>query len=75
MVWYAGWTDKIATVLGAANPVRAVLLVQRPEPTGVVAVLAPQQSSLLGLVSVVAPVLAAATPAWWCPARSARCPR
>uniref|UniRef100_UPI0035696348 aldehyde dehydrogenase family protein n=1 Tax=Nocardioides sp. TaxID=35761 RepID=UPI0035696348 len=28
-----------------------------PEPTGVVAVLAPQSSSLLGLVSVIAPVI------------------
>lgn len=60
VVWYAGWTDKIATVLGAANPVAGPYFsFSVPEPTGVVAVLAPQQSSLLGLVSVVAPVLAA----------------
>ncbi|GLZ39262.1 aldehyde dehydrogenase family protein [Actinokineospora sp. NBRC 105648] len=58
-VWYAGWTDKIATVLGAANPVAGPYFsFSVPEPTGVVAVLAPQQSSLLGLVSVLAPVLA-----------------
>ncbi|WP_240519240.1 aldehyde dehydrogenase family protein [Amycolatopsis antarctica] len=58
-VWYAGWTDKIATVLGAANPVAGPYFsFTVPEPTGVVGVLAPQASSLLGLVSVVAPVLA-----------------
>ena len=59
-VWYAGWTDKIASVLGAANPVAGPYFsFSVPEPTGVVAVLAPQTSSLLGLVSVVAPVIAA----------------
>jgi acyl-CoA reductase-like NAD-dependent aldehyde dehydrogenase len=58
-VWYAGWTDKIATVLGAANPVAGPYFsFTVPEPTGVVGVLAPQRSSLLGLVSVLAPVLA-----------------
>ena len=58
-VWYAGWTDKIATVLGAANPVAGPYFsFSVPEPTGVVAVFAPQASSLLGLVSVVAPVIA-----------------
>lgn len=60
LVWYAGWTDKIATVLGAANPVAGPYFsFTVPEPTGVVGVLAPQSSSLLGLVSVLAPVLAA----------------
>src|SRR3982074_1762132 len=59
-VWYAGWTDKIATVLGSVNPVAGPMLNwSTPEPTGVVAVLAPQSSSLLGLVDVLAPVLAA----------------
>jgi acyl-CoA reductase-like NAD-dependent aldehyde dehydrogenase len=58
-VWYAGWTDKIATVLGAANPVAGPYFsFSVPEPTGVVGILAPQASSLLGLVSVVAPVIA-----------------
>ncbi|WP_158844439.1 aldehyde dehydrogenase family protein [Saccharothrix deserti] len=58
-VWYAGWTDKVATVLGGANPVAGPYFsFSLPEPTGVVAVLAPQQSSLLGLISVVAPVIA-----------------
>src|SRR4051812_14799608 len=58
-VWYAGWTDKIATVLGSVNPVAGPLLNwSTPEPTGVVGVLAPQSSALLGLVDVLAPVLA-----------------
>jgi acyl-CoA reductase-like NAD-dependent aldehyde dehydrogenase len=58
-VWYAGWTDKIASVLGASNPVAGPYFdFSVPEPTGVVAVIAPQDSSLLGLVSVLAPVMA-----------------
>jgi len=57
-VWYAGWTDKVAQVAGNANPVAGPYFnLSVPEPTGVVAVLAPQSSSLLGLVSVLAPVL------------------
>ncbi|MGW0893362.1 aldehyde dehydrogenase family protein [Saccharopolyspora sp. NPDC002578] len=60
VVWFAGWTDKITGVLGAANPVAGPYFsFSVPEPTGVVGVLAPQDSSLLGLVSVLAPVLAA----------------
>jgi acyl-CoA reductase-like NAD-dependent aldehyde dehydrogenase len=58
LVWYAGWADKITQVIGNANPVAGPFFnLSTPEPTGVVAVLAPQQSSLLGLVSVVAPVI------------------
>jgi len=58
-VWYAGWTDKITSVLGSVNPVAGPLVNwSTPEPTGVVGVLAPQSSSLLGLVDVLAPVLA-----------------
>jgi acyl-CoA reductase-like NAD-dependent aldehyde dehydrogenase len=58
-VWYAGWPDKVAQVAGAANPVAGPYFnFSVPEPTGVVAVLAPAQSSLLGLVSVLAPVIA-----------------
>lgn len=57
-VWYAGWTDKLAQVLGSTNPVAGPYFdFSLPEPTGVVAVLAPQRSSLLGLVSVIAPAL------------------
>ncbi|MFJ9249317.1 aldehyde dehydrogenase family protein [Streptomyces sp. NPDC101776] len=58
-VWYAGWTDKIAQVVGGANPVAGPYFnLSSPEPTGVVTVLAPQKSSFLGLISVVAPVIA-----------------
>ncbi len=58
LVWYAGWADKIAQVVGGANPVSGPYFnFSMPDPSGVVAVLAPQGSSLLGLVSVVAPVI------------------
>ena len=58
LVWYAGWADKITQVVGNANPVAGPFFnLSTPEPTGVVAVLAPQASSLLGLISVVAPAV------------------
>ncbi|MFI6806814.1 aldehyde dehydrogenase family protein [Streptomyces luteogriseus] len=58
-VWYAGWTDKIAQVVGGGNPVAGPFFnLSSPEPTGVVAIVAPQESSFLGLVSVLAPVIA-----------------
>jgi acyl-CoA reductase-like NAD-dependent aldehyde dehydrogenase len=58
LVWYAGWADKVAQVVGGTNPVAAPYFdFSLPEPTGVVAVLAPAGSSLLGLVSVVAPAI------------------
>lgn len=57
-VWYAGWTDKHAQIAGNANPVAGPYFnISVPEPTGVVAVIAPQDSSLLGFVSAVAPPL------------------
>ena len=57
-VWYAGWADKIAQVRGATNPVAGPYFnFSLPEPTGVVAVIAPEASSLLGFVSVVAPAV------------------
>jgi len=57
-VYYAGWADKYAQVVGGTNPVAGPYFnFSLPEPTGVVAVVAPQDSSLLGLVSVLAPVL------------------
>jgi acyl-CoA reductase-like NAD-dependent aldehyde dehydrogenase len=57
-VYYAGWADKYAQVAGATDPVAGPYFTfSVPEPTGVVGVLAPQDSSLLGLVSVLAPVL------------------
>ncbi len=58
LVWYAGWADKITQVIGNANPVAGPFFnLSTPEPTGVVAVVAPEESSLLGLVSVLAPVI------------------
>ena len=59
-VWYAGWADKIAQVAGNANAVNGPFFnLTSPEPTGVIAIAAPQESSLLGLVEVLAPVLTA----------------
>ncbi len=58
IVWYAGWADKFAQVAGSANPIAGPYFnFSLPEPTGVVAIMAPQESSLLGFVSVLAPVL------------------
>ncbi len=57
-VWYAGWCDKYAQVAGGLNPVAgAYFNISAPEPTGVVAIVAPQDSALLGLVSAIAPAL------------------
>jgi hypothetical protein len=58
-VWYAGWPDKVAQIAGGANPVAGPYFnLSVPEPTGVVALLAPPGAGLLGLVSVLAPVIA-----------------
>ena len=60
LVHYAGWTDKLAAVLGGVNPVAAPFLsFSLPEPTGVVGVVAPDEPALLGLVAEIAPALAA----------------
>src|SRR6266571_1304080 len=57
-VWYAGWADKLAQVFGSANPVAGPYFnFSVPEPTGVVGLVAPPESSLLGLVSRLAPVV------------------
>jgi acyl-CoA reductase-like NAD-dependent aldehyde dehydrogenase len=57
-VWYAGWSDKLSQVLGAANPVAGPYFnFSVPEPSGVIGIIAPASSSLLGLVSVLAPVI------------------
>ena len=59
VVWYAGWTDKLAQVIGCANPVAGPYFnFTVPEPTGVVAIAAPAEPALLGLVSRIAPALA-----------------
>ena len=58
VVWYAGWSDKLAQVLGGSNPVAGPYFnFTVPEPTGVVGVLAPEEPALLGLVTRLAPVL------------------
>ena len=57
-VWFAGWADKYSQVAGNGNPVSGPYFnLSVPEPTGVVAIVAPQDSSLLGLVSVIAPAV------------------
>ncbi|MFN2490262.1 MAG: aldehyde dehydrogenase family protein [Actinomycetota bacterium] len=57
-VWYAGWADKLAQVMGGANPVAGPYFnLTIPEPTGVVGLVAPQRPSLLGLVARLAPAL------------------
>jgi len=58
VVWYAGWADKIAQVLGSSNPVAGPYFdFTVPEPTGVVAILAPTEPALGGLVSRIAPAI------------------
>ena len=58
VVWYAGWADKLAQVLGGSNPVAGPYFnFTVPEPTGVVAVIAPDEPALGGLVSRVIPAL------------------
>jgi acyl-CoA reductase-like NAD-dependent aldehyde dehydrogenase len=57
-VWYAGWSDKISSVVGGANPVAGPYFdFTVPEPTGVVGLVAPDEPALLGLVSVLAPAI------------------
>jgi acyl-CoA reductase-like NAD-dependent aldehyde dehydrogenase len=57
-VWYAGWADKLAQVLGSSNPVAAPYFnFTLPEPTGVVGVVSPPEPALEGLVSRLAPVI------------------
>jgi acyl-CoA reductase-like NAD-dependent aldehyde dehydrogenase len=58
IVWYAGWSDKLAQAIGGSNPVAGPYFnFTVPEPTGVVAVLAPEKPPLAGLVSRLAPVI------------------
>ena len=59
LIYYAGWCDKFQQLFSAVNPVASSHFnFSVPEPTGVVAIVAPQSDSLLGLVSVMAPVIA-----------------
>jgi len=58
LIYYAGWTDKLSQVFGSVNPVASSHFnFSMPEPTGVVGIVAPQQSPLLGLISMMAPVI------------------
>ena len=58
MVWYAGWADKLAQVLGSSNPVAGPYFnFTVPEPTGVVGILCPDEPPLLGIVSRLAPAI------------------
>jgi acyl-CoA reductase-like NAD-dependent aldehyde dehydrogenase len=59
LIYYAGWCDKFQQLYSSVNPVASSHFnFSVPEPTGVVSVIAPQNSSLAGLVSVIAPVIA-----------------
>lgn len=59
LVYYAGWCDKFQAILSSVNPVASSHFnFSVPEPTGVVAIIAPEESSLLGLVTAIAPVIA-----------------
>src|ERR1044071_7071825 len=58
VVWYAGWADKLAQVLGSSNPVAGPSFTfPVPGPTGVVGILAPDEPALAGLVSRIAPAI------------------
>jgi acyl-CoA reductase-like NAD-dependent aldehyde dehydrogenase len=58
MVWFAGWADKVAMVTGSNNPVAGPFFdFSIPEPTGVVAAIAPEDSALLGLVETIASIV------------------
>jgi len=59
LVWYAGWTDKIASLAGSTNPVAGPYYnFTIPESMGVVAAIAPESPSLLGLIDAIAPIIA-----------------
>jgi acyl-CoA reductase-like NAD-dependent aldehyde dehydrogenase len=58
LVWYAGWTDKLAQVTGTVNPVAGPYFnFTIPEPTGVVGIVAPEAPALAGFVRRLAPAL------------------
>lgn len=59
LVYYAGWCDKYIQLYSTVNPVSSSHFnFSVPEPTGVVSIIAPEDSALLGLVSVIAPCIA-----------------
>jgi acyl-CoA reductase-like NAD-dependent aldehyde dehydrogenase len=58
LIYYAGWSDKYTQLFSSVNPVSSRHFnFSLPEPTGVVGIIAPEESALLGLISVVAPVI------------------
>lgn len=58
LVYYAGWGDKYQQVFSTVNPVAtAHFNFSIPEPTGVVAIITPDQSPLLSLVTLCAPAI------------------
>jgi len=59
LVYYSGWCDKYQQIFGTVNPVASSHFnFSVPEPTGVVTLIAPEESSLLGLISIIAPCIA-----------------
>ncbi|MDH4108125.1 MAG: aldehyde dehydrogenase family protein, partial [Gammaproteobacteria bacterium] len=58
LIYYAGWADKYQQVFSSVNPVSSSHFnFSVTEPTGVVAIMAPEDSALLGLVSNIAPAI------------------
>jgi acyl-CoA reductase-like NAD-dependent aldehyde dehydrogenase len=58
IVYYAGWADKYQQLFSRVNPVSSPYYnFSTPEPTGVVAVIAPDDSCLLGFLSVIVPAV------------------
>ncbi|MGB7159373.1 MAG: aldehyde dehydrogenase family protein [Tepidisphaeraceae bacterium] len=58
-LYYAGWCDKVQQVFSSVNPVSSSHFnFSMLEPTGVVSILAPEDTALIGLVSTLAPVIA-----------------
>ena len=59
LIYFAGWCDKYTQIFSSVNPVASSHFnFSAPEPTGVVAILAPEESGLLGLISQIAPTIA-----------------
>ena len=58
LVHYAGWSDKYQQLFSSVNPVASAHFnFSCLEPSGVVAMIAPENQGLLGLVSLVAPAI------------------
>jgi acyl-CoA reductase-like NAD-dependent aldehyde dehydrogenase len=58
VLYYAGWSDKYQQIFSSVNPVGSSHFnFSMLEPTGVVSIIAPQDSGLIGLVSTIAPVI------------------